>query len=941
MAVDQTGIMALPEADQAAAPSLSLEDSYDAVKSALQEARPDAASDMDVALQEITAEIKDLTDEELDVMIDILQQMNDNPDQYPQLRAQLIADRQIEEDDFPPEFDPEFLAVALSIIMETKRSRTPTSEAPRGFARGGIAEAAQMLASKGRYGDTMLAHISPREARMLRKRGGSGVINPQTGLREYGWLSKAWKKVKGAVKKILSNPIGKIIGTVALASFLGPIVGTTLAMPLASAGTTLAAGGNLKDAFKSAAFAYISGPGNPVSDYISKGIGSMTGLSGTALQAATSGVIGTGIGMLSGQKFGDAVKSGFMSAALTAGGQMIGGGKPAQQSPAPIVDAPAAVPGVGAEAATPSVGQTLAPIPTQAAPTGAAPQQAPGMGMDYASGYVPPEMLPEPTGNLSAPAVRPATAGTAGTPTAPTATAPKVPTIGESLSKIGEGLGMGEGQASFGTLKEGIGNLFSPSLSNEQLRQTPEYLDAISKGRTMGQAMQEAAKAYDPGMLRKYGPAAVAGIGALGLSGGFKTRPAEMSDVGKELRDRMARERAEYEQNPGMYTPKGFERFGAVYNDKGQIVSWKPWTPESAGAFNQYMVNTPSALGAPSTNLASMMQPLPPVRMAEGGAPSDAVGDLYRNLLKREPDAEGLAYWRNRFGNEVDPDEQAAFMQAAEGVNRGRAAVTDLYKQYGNRTPDAEGLEYWRSRFGETIDPSEVEEFKKSAFAVRRREAENRTVPPITQNPPDATSPNVPGLTPWNNSDLFRNYQEMNLGTPTVPTPSVLGGQIKGPSDPFAAARQLPTPGQMPPMGGAPALPPPIGAENPMLPRPTFGFTPPPPDAMTGQAIVNWFNPKTGERFMAPNTGYTPPSSDWQKDTGGIATLAMGGYPRRTGQVSGPGTEKSDSIPAMLSDGEFVMTARAVRGAGNGSRREGAKKMYALMHRLEKNASRG
>jgi hypothetical protein len=74
---------------------------------------------------------------------------------------------------------------------------------------------------------------------------------------------------------------------------------------------------------------------------------------------------------------------------------------------------------------------------------------------------------------------------------------------------------------------------------------------------------------------------------------------------------------------------------------------------------------------------------------------------------------------------------------------------------------------------------------------------------------------------------------------------------------------------------------------------------------------------------------------------GGIAGLAQGGYPRRTGQISGPGTEKSDSIPAMLSDGEFVMTAKAVRGAGKGNRRAGAKQMYKLMHQLEKNSERG
>jgi hypothetical protein len=78
-----------------------------------------------------------------------------------------------------------------------------------------------------------------------------------------------------------------------------------------------------------------------------------------------------------------------------------------------------------------------------------------------------------------------------------------------------------------------------------------------------------------------------------------------------------------------------------------------------------------------------------------------------------------------------------------------------------------------------------------------------------------------------------------------------------------------------------------------------------------------------------------------EKRHGGIASLARGGYPRRTGQIDGPGTETSDSIPAMLSDGEFVMTAKAVRGAGNGDRRSGAKKMYALMHQLERNAARG
>lgn len=53
------------------------------------------------------------------------------------------------------------------------------------------------------------------------------------------------------------------------------------------------------------------------------------------------------------------------------------------------------------------------------------------------------------------------------------------------------------------------------------------------------------------------------------------------------------------------------------------------------------------------------------------------------------------------------------------------------------------------------------------------------------------------------------------------------------------------------------------------------------------------------------------------------------------GEASGPGTGTSDSIPARLSDGEFVMTADAVRGMGDGSRKDGVRKMYDLMNSLE------
>jgi hypothetical protein len=72
----------------------------------------------------------------------------------------------------------------------------------------------------------------------------------------------------------------------------------------------------------------------------------------------------------------------------------------------------------------------------------------------------------------------------------------------------------------------------------------------------------------------------------------------------------------------------------------------------------------------------------------------------------------------------------------------------------------------------------------------------------------------------------------------------------------------------------------------------------------------------------------------------GLETRAEGGVMdlRQGGESEGPGTGTSDDIPAMLSDGEFVMTAKAVRGAGGGDRREGAKRMYQMMDNLEAGA---
>ena len=68
-----------------------------------------------------------------------------------------------------------------------------------------------------------------------------------------------------------------------------------------------------------------------------------------------------------------------------------------------------------------------------------------------------------------------------------------------------------------------------------------------------------------------------------------------------------------------------------------------------------------------------------------------------------------------------------------------------------------------------------------------------------------------------------------------------------------------------------------------------------------------------------------------QAKTGGIVGLALGGNKslEKRGMVNGPGGPKDDKIPAMLSNGEFVFTAKAVDNAG------GPKAMYNAMNNLD------
>jgi hypothetical protein len=101
-----------------------------------------------------------------------------------------------------------------------------------------------------------------------------------------------------------------------------------------------------------------------------------------------------------------------------------------------------------------------------------------------------------------------------------------------------------------------------------------------------------------------------------------------------------------------------------------------------------------------------------------------------------------------------------------------------------------------------------------------------------------------------------------------------------------------------------------------------------------GSGGITYFSPMTYTPTVASTV--TPLASG-----GGIS--ALGGYSDGGHLLRGPGDGVSDSIPATignkqparLADGEFVIPARIVSEIGNGSTEAGAKKLYAMMDRIQ------
>ena len=250
-----------------------------------------------------------ITSEQLAKLIKTMHFALSHPQAYPQIIEAAIKDGYTKPGDMPEQFDQVLIVSILAAlyIIQTQMDAKAKGHLkhPPKLARGGLMQVARQLQSQGRNGDTVLAHINPQEARMLQQAGGSGTINPQTGLPEFFSL-------RGFLGAIIPIVISYFVPGAAIGASMG-LSGTAAAMAgsaVIGAGSAAVAGNNIGQGALMGGLG--GGLGNVAGEAVNTGFGLGLGETGSGLLGAgMMGAVGgaaTGQGLMQGAMQGVAGK---------------------------------------------------------------------------------------------------------------------------------------------------------------------------------------------------------------------------------------------------------------------------------------------------------------------------------------------------------------------------------------------------------------------------------------------------------------------------------------------------------------------------------------------------------------------------------------------------------------------------------------------------------
>ncbi len=317
---------------------------------------------------------------------------------------------------------------------------------------------------------------------------------------------------------------------------------------------------------------------------------------------------------------------------------------------------------------------------------------------------------------------------------------------------------------------------------------------------------------------------------------------------------------------------------------------------------NQYELIEPVAKTGTTnvSNPVSTVEELNAIYQKHLGRDSDPTGQrIYMNRRGYTPEYVAQDIQKSeeykpiglRLAEEKKVEDARLAEEAKQATYANPTQIANVYDKVFGRTPDVGGLDYYS---GQNLTPAEVEQQLRQSEEYKKK-LTTPFVAPISYTGSTLSYDDV-------KKQLGHNPTLQEIATATrafVPNRATIEG-----------APQYQTPEQR--LG--------LAKTNALDSTPDF------------YAMMN--------KKLAEQGGYA--------GGGDINAYSLGGYSDGGRLLRGPGDGVSDSIPASigdrqparLADGEFVVPARIVSELGNGSTEAGAKRLYAMMDRVQKARTR-
>jgi hypothetical protein len=330
--------------------------------------------------------------------------------------------------------------------------------------------------------------------------------------------------------------------------------------------------------------------------------------------------------------------------------------------------------------------------------------------------------------------------------------------------------------------------------------------------------------------------------------------------------------------------------YGQYFNAAGQP---QMWYMNPANANDPEAIKSAKAAGITLKAPATTATASAPVTTQEG------LEALYQQNLGRAADTSGIESY---LGKGYTPEQITGFMQASEEykpIQEKKAAeakqatyanptqIANVYDKVFGRTPDMAGLDYYS---GQNLTPAEVEKSLRESEEYKKK----------------LTTPLVAPISYTGNRLSYDDIKKQLGHNPSLQEIQAADAAFIPNRATIQGAPEYQTPEQK--LG--------LGPTTRLDSTPDF------------YAMMN--------KKLAEQGGYA--------GGGDINAYSLGGYSDGGRLLRGPGDGVSDDIPASigdrqparLADGEFVVPARIVSELGNGSTEAGAKRLYAMMDRVQK-----